>query len=253
MTHVTESGRQRPGHVRPGRVRPLRGRLSWATPHACIAFALLGVVSVLSGCDRADDGNELQKVNGSVHVVAGKTPSVAETVNGGIDIDDNAAVTVANTVNGSISLGAQATADTLKTVNGNITIGAGAHVAKQVESVNGALSLRDGAEVLGTLANVNGKIQLTAAHAAGGIKTVNGNITIYGASRVEGGILVQKTNGIINFGNNVPRIEIGPGATVQGDLRFEREVKLYVSDKATIGPVTGATPISFTGDTAPAN
>ena len=33
---------------------------------------------------------------------------------------------------------------------------------------------------------------------------------------------------------------------------FEREVKLYVSDRASIGPVTGATPIAFTGDTAPA-
>jgi hypothetical protein len=39
---------------------------------------------------------------------------------------------------------------------------------------------------------------------------------------------------------------------VQGDLRFEREVKLYVSDKETIGPVMGATPIPFAGDTAPA-
>ncbi len=40
---------------------------------------------------------------------------------------------------------------------------------------------------------------------------------------------------------------------IQGELRFEREVKLYVSDKAIIGPVTGATPISFSGDTAPAS
>jgi hypothetical protein len=34
-------------------------------------------------------------------------------------------------------------------------------------------------------------------------------------------------------------------------LRFERTVKLYVSDKATIGTVTGATPIPFAGDTPP--
>jgi len=48
-----------------------------------------------------------------------------------------------------------------------------------------------------------------------------------------------------------PRIVIGPGATVQGDLRFERTVRLFVSDKATIGPVTGATPIPFSGDIPP--
>jgi hypothetical protein len=38
---------------------------------------------------------------------------------------------------------------------------------------------------------------------------------------------------------------------VQGDLRFERKVRLYVSDKATIGTVTGATAMTFSGDTPP--
>jgi DUF4097 and DUF4098 domain-containing protein YvlB len=263
MTQVTEQGRSRPNRVAPNRITPGRimpnhitsGRI---TPgrvpgNIFLAFALVGVFSltVIVGCDRSDDGNELQKVNGSVHVVAGKAPSAAETVNGGINIDDDAAVTAANTVNGGIHLGAHATADTLNTVNGSITIGAGAHVAKHAESVNGGVSLRDGAEVLGTVGNVNGKIELTGAHVAAGIKTVNGDIAIFGASQVEGGILVQKTNELIHFGSGMPRIEIGPGATVQGDLRFEREVKLYVSDKATIGPVTGATPIAFTGNTPP--
>jgi len=99
---------------------------------------------------------------------------------------------------------------------------------------------------------VNGKIGLTAAHVGGGIKTVNGNINISGASHVEGGILVEKPSGeLLQILHDVPRIVIGPGATVQGELRFERTVKLYVSDKATIGTVTGATPIPFTGDTPP--
>jgi hypothetical protein len=34
-------------------------------------------------------------------------------------------------------------------------------------------------------------------------------------------------------------------------MRFERKVQLYVSDRATIGVVSGATPIRFSGDTAP--
>jgi hypothetical protein len=50
---------------------------------------------------------------------------------------------------------------------------------------------------------------------------------------------------------DVPRIVIGPGATVQGELRFERPVQLFVSDKATIGTVTGATPIPFSGERPP--
>lgn len=256
MTQLTGQLRHRRSRIGPGRARPGRVRLGHARPghlgpNRLLAFVLVGAFGLLAGCNRSDDGSETQKINGSVHVVAGKAPSVAETVNGGVNIDDNAAVTAAHTVNGGIHLGAHAAADTLNTVNGDISIGAGAHVAKQAESVNGGVSLREGAEVLGAIGNVNGKIELIGAHVAGGIKTVNGDITIYGPSHVEGGILVQKTNGIIHFGSGVPRIEVGPGATVQGDLRFEREVKLYVSDKATIGTVTGATAIAFTGDTPP--
>jgi hypothetical protein len=220
--------------------------------HSKFALALTGVLIVLTGCDGSDTGNEMKKVNGSVHVAAGTAPQAAETVNGEVRIDDNAAVTTASTVNGGIHLGSNATATTLKTVNGGITVGSNSHVAKDAASVNGSMTLHEGAEVLGSVSNVNGKIELTAAHVGGGIKTVGGDIAIHGPSHVEGGIFIEKNTQLIQFGSSVPRVEIGPGATVQGQLRFEREVKLYVSDKATIGPVTGATPIPFTGETAPA-
>jgi len=112
--------------------------------------------------------------------------------------------------------------------------------------------LGDGADVSGSLSNVNGKITLTAAHVGGGIKTVSGSMNITGASRVEGGILVQKpTSELVQLVLDVPRIVIGPGATVQGDLHFERTVRLFVSDEATVGTVTGATSISFSGETPP--
>ncbi len=116
--------------------------------------------------------------------------------------------------------------------------------------MNGDLNLADGAEISGSLRNVNGKISLTNARVGGGIRTVNGDISIMGSSHVEGGIVVEKPSGL-SFDNKEPVITIGPGATVQGELRFERPVKLYVSDKATIGTVTGATPVPFTGDTPP--
>ena len=215
----------------------------------CTGIAML---VALSGCSDSDDGDGSNKINGSIHVAAGKPPSSVATVNGSIHVDDNAAITSASTVNGSVHLGSHATADSLTNVNGSITLGAGAHVSGSASSVNGDLSLGDGAEINGGLSNVNGKITLASAHAAGGIKTVNGSMSITGASRVEGGILVQKSSGeLLNIIHDVPRIVIGPGATVQGELRFERTVKLYVSDKATIGTVTGATPIPFTGDNPP--
>jgi hypothetical protein len=213
-------------------------------------IAAIAVVLALPGCDISVDGDGSTKVNGSVHIPAGKAADDARTVNGSIHIDDNAAVTSASTVNGSIRLGDHATAASAKTVNGAITLGAGSHVSESAGSVNGDLTLANGAEVAGHLTNVNGKIGLTAAHVAGGIKTVNGSVSIMGASRVEGGIMVDKPSGI-SFMNEEPVIVIGPGSIVQGDLRFERKVKLYVSDKATIGTVIGATPVPFSGETPP--
>jgi hypothetical protein len=215
-------------------------------------FTALALTAALAGCSESNDGDESAKINGSIHVAAGKPPGAVTTVNGSIHIDDNAAVTIATTVNGSVHLGDHAAATSLTSVNGSITLGTGAHVSGTASTVNGELTLRDGSEITGSLSNVNGKIALTAAHVGGGIKTVNANINITGASRVVGGLLVEKTSGeLLQIFHDVPRIVIGPGATVQGELRFERTVKLYVSDKATIGTVTGATPIPFTGDTPP--
>jgi len=215
-------------------------------------FTALAATVALSGCDVADNGDESTKINGSIHVPAGKPAGAVATVNGSIHIDDNAAVTSATTVNGSVHLGDQATATSLNSVNGSITLGKGAHLSGAASSVNGEMTLNEGAEITGAVSNVNGKITLAGAHVGGGIKTVNGSMSITGASHVEGGILVQKPTGeLLHFGNDVPRIVIGPGATVQGELRFERTVQLYVSDKATIDKVTGATPIPFSGDSPP--
>lgn len=236
--HPMKYGRQVPAAWRPG---------------ICCFLVTLTALIALPACGiDSDSGDGSTKVNGSVHVAAGKPAGPATTVNGAIQIDDNAAVTSAGTVNGSIRLGDHSAAQSLESVNGSITLGSGARVSGSAASVNGELSLGDGAEILGTLSNVNGKITLAAAHVGGGIKTSNGSISITGASHVEGGILVEKRGtDLIQIVRDVPRIVIGPGATVQGELRFERTVQLFVSDGATIGKVTGATPITFTGETPP--
>jgi hypothetical protein len=51
--------------------------------------------------------------------------------------------------------------------------------------------------------------------------------------------------------STAPRVVIGPRATVAGVLRFKREVKLLVSESATIGPVVGATPVLFATEQPP--
>jgi hypothetical protein len=215
-------------------------------------IAVLAAFVTLSGCEYSSDDNSPKKVNGSVHVAAGTPGEAAETVNGDIRLDDNATVTSASTVNGSVHLGAHAAAQSVETVNGSISLDAGAKVSGNADTVNGTLTLRDGSEVAGALTNVNGSIKLDAAHVGGGIKTVNGDILINANSHVEGGILVEQEHGFfVHFGIGIPRIVIGPGAVVQGEMRFQRKVKLYVSDKATIGTVSGATPIAFSGNEPP--
>jgi hypothetical protein len=222
-----------------------------------VAGSVVAAVS-LAGCDiDAGNGNvtantgSAQTINGTVHVPAGQHSGSVGAVNGSITLDENASVTSARIVNGSIDMGAHSTAESASSVNGPVTLGPGAHVAQGVTAINGEIDLKSGAEVGGTVKTVNGKISLSGAHVAGGLHTVDADIDIAGDSHVEGGILVEKASGWFSTHAGKPRIVIGPGAVVQGDLRFEHEVRLYVSDKATVGPITGATPITFSGEVPP--
>jgi hypothetical protein len=200
---------------------------------------------------------DVSKVNGSVDVTAGQPYGDVSTVNGSIRVEDNAVVGRAHTVNGGITLGAGASAQSLGTVNGSISVGTGAHVTGTLRTVNGKITLEPSADVSGHLSNVNGQIHLDAAHAGGGIETVSGDINIGARSRVEGGIWVKEScsNGIwgwLFWSHCEPSdVVIGPDAIVQGTLRFEHEVKLYVSARARIGPVQGAKAIVYSGERPP--
>jgi DUF4097 and DUF4098 domain-containing protein YvlB len=210
--------------------------------------ALLFVSAVALG-----EGENIDKVNGSISVDNDQRRGDLSTVNGSIRVGDRAVVADIDTVNGGVTLGDEATADEIDNVNGSITLGEKARVARGIDSVNGSLTLDRGADVGGKIENVNGQIRLVAAHVGGGIFTTNGDVEIGANSRVENGIRVDKPDkSWFRMGKEkVPRIVIGPGAVVQGTLRFEREVKLYVSDSATIGTVVGATPVKYSGEVAP--
>ncbi len=219
---------------------------SAAFPRVALAALL---VTALTACGSSDEGGDAaNKINGDIHVTAAKPNGSVGSVNGSIQVDDNATFGNANTVNGSVHVGAHATGDSIKTVNGSVHLGEGAQLSGSIKLVNGAVTLDSGAGVAKDLMNVNGSIQITAAHVGGGIKTANSSLTISGDSHIEGGIHYERPSGTSTFTGTPPTVVIGPGVTVQGDLNFERPVRLYVSDKATIGPVSGATPIQFTGD-----
>ncbi|MBV8910697.1 MAG: hypothetical protein JOZ89_08055 [Gammaproteobacteria bacterium] len=200
---------------------------------------------------------DVSKVNGAVDVKADRSYGEVSTVNGAIHIEDRAVVGHVHTVNGGMILGAEASAQSLRSINGAISVRNGAHVTGPVSAVNGRIALEPAVGVSGHLSNVNGRISLDAAHAGGGIETVSGSIDIGARSRVEGGIWVKDTRStgfwewLFASYRPPPDVVIGPDAIVQGTLRFDHEVKLYVSTRARIGPVQGARAIVFSGGRPP--
>jgi hypothetical protein len=194
--------------------------------------------------------DDVMRVNGSVDVPEGQHAGHVSTVNGSVNVGANAVVGDARTVNGAIHLAHDATATSVSTVNGAIHVAEHGHISGAVTTVNGAMVLADGASVGGKLANVNGAIKVNGAHVSGSIDTVNGDINIGPAALIDGGIVVEQPHGW-QRPEHLPRIVIGPGAVVKGTLQFKREVRLFVSERATIGPVEGAKPERFAGDAPP--
>jgi DUF4097 and DUF4098 domain-containing protein YvlB len=197
----------------------------------------------------ASEGSR-SKVNGSIEIRDGETAGDVDTVNGDVRIGARATVQTAETVNGSIRLDAGAKARSLETVNGDIEVRDAGRVEGDASSVNGKLEIETGAEIGGDLENVNGRIRVDGARVKGRVKTVGGDIEIGAGAKVDGGILVEKPNqwGWGGSKSRAPRVVIGPNAVVNGELVFEREVELFVSERAKVGKITGATAKMFAGE-----
>ena len=219
-----------------------------------IAPLVLALAATMPLASAAQD-NSIDKVNGSIEAEAGQTYGSLETVNGSIRIGDGARTGTAETVNGSIKAGNDIHSRGLTTVNGSIHLGTHALVDGDIETVNGGIFVDRGGRVAKDVTTVNGAIGLVGTDLAGGIDTVNGDITVGIGSHVHGGIKVEKPGTSwmpIHIGKHTPpRIIIGPNAIVDGPLVFEREVKLYVHSSARIGSVTGATAVRFSGAQPP--
>lgn len=213
----------------------------------------LAVGLVLASPAAADNRIDIDKVNGSIHVEAGKPYGNVETVNGSIRIDSQGTAGDVETVNGSIKVGDDVQAGELTTVNGSIHAGIGLRVAGDVTTVNGGIFVDRGGRLSGGVETVNGAIGLVGTEVLRGIETVNGDITVGTGSHVHGGIHVDKPSmNWISVKRRDPRVVIGPNARVDGALVFERPVTLYVHDSAKIGAVTGATARRYSGATPPA-
>lgn len=189
------------------------------------------LTALLLAASGAHAARDIDKVNASIHARAGEAYDSLDTVNGDITIDGGVVVHSADTVNGAIRIGDQAEVDQAETVNGEIEVG---------QAVR-----------LGSAETVNGEIHLSAVQVSGDLNAVNGDISVLDGSVVAGRILVEKPSGGWFNGNSnrrVPKIVIGAHSEVRGELRFEREVELFVHDSARIGAVVGAEPKRFSGN-----
>lgn len=181
-------------------------------------------------------------VNGSISVGAGAiVTGDLSTVNGRIRIDSDAQVEDVSTVNGGLQIDSGSRTENLSTVNGEIRIASDVTVDGEVEAVNGEISVDTGSEVRRDVSNVNGEIELRASMVGGDISTVTGDIELYDSAEVMGDVVVEKPSrwGWSSKKSRKPRIVIGPGSKVHGEIRLEREVELYISDTAEVGAVTG--------------
>lgn len=216
----------------------------------CVAHAD-NDVSKVNGSVRVEAGRtvgEVSSVNGSVRLEENVTAEDVDTVNGSITIGDRSKVDSIDTVNGSITLASGVTAREIESVNGAIRIGSDAQIQGNIDSVNSSISIGKGSHVRGNIENVNGKMDLEGVRVDGRLKTTNGDIEVGPNTVVSKGILVEKPNrGWFNRNSKTPKIVIGPNAIVQGTLKFEREVELYVSESARVGNIEGATPVRFSG------
>lgn len=204
-------------------------------------------ISKINGAIRVESGRQVgsvETVNGSIQLGDSVRAGDVETVSGSIDIGHDSTVSDINTVNGSVTLDRNTKADSVETVNGRVRLEDQAEVRNNVTNVNGGITLAKGARIGGRIENVNGKIELNGATVGGGIETTNSDIEIGAGSRVDGGIHVEKPDlgGFLSNKRN-PKITIGPDAVVNGTLKFDREVELHISDRATVGKIVGATPI----------
>jgi len=204
-------------------------------------------LGALSACDMGGH------VNGSINLAAGQSAGNLATVNGSIQLGPGASAGSVRAVNGTLTLGEGARVQSLNTVNGSIRIANNARVSAEVRTVNGSIQAAGNARVGGAVENINGSVTIDGAHVGGRVRTVNGAVTITNGARVDGDLLIEKAHGLWNWGSaKAPRVVIGPEAAVSGTLRFERAVRLYVSDRVKqLGPIAGATPITFSGDTPP--
>ena len=194
-------------------------------------------------------------VNGSITIGANAVVTGGvKTVNGSIRVDSGASIKNATTVNGGVKIADSVQSRDLSTVNGSVKVGESATVDGEIEAVNGRITVEKGSTVASSVSNVNGQIELSGAEVGGDVSTVTGDINVVEGAVVKGDLIVEKPSswGWGKSKTRKPRIVIGPGSAVEGVIKLERKVELFISETAKVGGVEGEMSmddaVRFSGD-----
>ena len=206
-----------------------------------LSFPAAGSVNKSITIEDGATADGATSVNGSITVGSNATVTAKiTTVNGAIRVGDGATIENAGTVNGSVRLGSGVRADDVETVNGSIKMADNVQINGAVSAVNGGIELEQGGRVAKDLSNVNGDIELSGSHVGGDVSTVSGDVEVMNGAVISGDLVIEEPKGM-SWGkrSKKPTIIIGPGSRVEGVIRAEREIKLYISDSAHVGGVEG--------------
>ncbi|HVC38208.1 MAG TPA: hypothetical protein VNF46_07395 [Gammaproteobacteria bacterium] len=188
-------------------------------------------------------------VNGEISVGTGAVVDGGlRTINGRINVAAGAQTGSLTSINGNITLAHGVHAGDLKTVNGDFTLGKDTLTAN-LASVNGDIHAANGAHIAGDVGNVNGDMALCGAQLDGNLRFYNGSVLITAGGVVHGNVTAKKPTHDYQESQNMnePVVIIGPHATIDGAIAFERPGKLYVSDSAVIHTIEGATTVKYSG------
>lgn len=216
---------------------------------ACGGF--MGSKNVAENTDAPN--KDYDTVNGSITVGSGSHVGDLSTVNGSVKVASNSQVGDASTVNGSVVFAEGVTAESAETVNGSIKLGEGCDISKGVETVNGSIVAGSKCRIGGNFETVNGKLKAVNAEIDGSIKTVNGHVYLLDGTVLDDDIIVKKSKSFFGGGSKkTPKVVLGKNVVVNGSLKFERKVKLYIHDTAEVeDDVENAEVIRFSGDEKP--
>lgn len=207
-----------------------------------LSAALLGFIAwTASPVSVASDGRSITTVNGQVEAEDGQTYDTLSTVNGQVRVGRGVTAKEAKTVNGQVMIEENVKLGRASTVNGQLRVGEGSTIEHEASTVNGGVTLAKRVRVGGDVSTVSGGIQLDGAEVGGSLTTRNGDIELSDGAHVHGNISVKKKNDSgWSWGKDEPiEVRICATCVVDGELRFERPVDLYVQPGAKIGQVIG--------------